>query len=76
MRPLASALVASLLTGVYWWIVFTIVYADALFAGDRNPQAQPVPDREVIVRNAVIVLAAIVVYTGLVLLWRRLTRSR
>ena len=46
MRQVATAILGSVLTAIYWWIVFMMVYADALYAGDRDPTAQPVSERE------------------------------
>lgn len=73
MKRFALALLGSVLTAVYWWIVFTTVYADALFAGDANPASQPLPDQEVLIRNAAVIVVGVLVYVGFMLLWRRIT---
>ena len=73
MARFVIAAVGSLLTAVYWWAIFAIVYADALFAGDRNPMSQPAPDHAVLTRNGLVLLAGVVGYALLMLLWRRLT---
>lgn len=73
MKRILVALLGSVLTAAYWWIAFMTVYADTLFAGDANPAAQPAPDGEVIWRSAAIIVAAILIYTALAMLWQRAT---
>ena len=72
---LLVAIVQSILGAVYWWIVFTTVYADALFAGDRDPAQPPLADRAVLTRSGIIIVAAVAAYALLIVAFERLTRS-
>ena len=73
MKRFTLCLLASLVTGAYWWIVFMLVYADVLFSGDRNP-ALPVPtDRETLTHNGLTLGAGILFYAFGLLAWRRVT---
>ena len=72
MKQFATAIFGSLLTALYWWIVFTMVYANALFSGDRDPSIQPPPDGEVLARSGVTIVIGILVYAVLTIVWRRL----
>lgn len=76
MRAATLAILGSLLTAAYWWVVFMAVYADGLFGGDGDPARQPAPDGEVLVRNGSIIVVALLIYAGLSLLWRRVTTGR
>ena len=73
MSRVFVALVGSVLTAVYWWLVFVFIYAPALFAGDQSPAARPPPEQEVLLRNGAAIVAGIVIYAVLSLLWRRWT---
>ncbi|SFR79272.1 hypothetical protein [Sphingomonas jatrophae] len=73
MKNFALGLVASLLSAAYWWIVFTIVYAHALFAGDRNPAAPPPADADVMTRSVTTIVIGVLLYAVLAMLWQRMT---
>lgn len=73
MKAVVVALVGSVLSGIYWWAVFAIVYAGALFAGDRDPTSAPAADSATITTNLLTIGTAILLYAGLLLAWRRLT---
>lgn len=73
MRQFAIAMFGSLLTALYWWIVFTIVYASVLFAGDRNPARPPLPDGEVLLRSGATIVVGVMIYAVLSVLWQRMT---
>jgi hypothetical protein len=73
MRQIAFSLVASFLTAAYWWIVFTLVYADVLFAGERNPALPLPPERDVLVHNVATIVTGVLLYAISTLLWHRAT---
>ena len=73
MMRVALSLVASVLTGAYWWIVFTIVHASVLFAGDRNPALPPPADRDVLIHSVSTIAIGVVLYAALAMLWHRVT---
>lgn len=75
MKRFAVAILGSVLTAAYWWVVFTIVYANALFAGDADPASQPRPDREVVIGNVAVIVVGVLVYAVLMPVWRRVTTS-
>jgi hypothetical protein len=74
MKQISITIVESIFAACYWWIIFTIVYAHVIFAGDRNP-AQPFPpDYDVIVYNCIVILVGVLVYTILTVIWRQLAK--
>ncbi|HEU0045188.1 hypothetical protein [Sphingomonas sp.] len=73
MKRSIVALAGSVLTAIYWWVAFAVVYADALFRGDRNPASPPAPDSATIGTNLAVIVIAILLYAALSLAWRRLT---
>jgi hypothetical protein len=75
MRQITLAIFVSVLTAVYWWIVFTIVYANVLFVGDRNPALQPAPDKEILTRAVVAIVVGVILYALLIVIWQRVTRT-
>ena len=75
MRQLAVAIVGRMLTAVYWWIVFTIVYASVLFGGDRNLALQPVSDHEALIKAGVTIAVGVLVYAVLMVLWQRVKKK-
>jgi cell division protein FtsX len=72
MKHISFGLVASLLSAIYWWIIFTLVYADVLFASDRNPALPPIPDKDVLIHNITIIIIGVLIYTVAAVLWHRL----
>ena len=74
MARIVVALAGSVLTALYWWAVFMIVYGSALFAGDRGPGYTPPSDSMMIATNLATTVGGVVVYAALSLVWRRLTR--
>ena len=56
--------------------MFTIVYADALFAGDADPASQPSSDGEVLIRNVAMIVMGVLIYAILMPVWRGLTMKR
>ena len=69
------ALALSLLSAAYWWIVFTIVYANVLFAGDRNPSGQPLPDHQVLARSGGTIFLGVLIYAALIIVRHRMAKS-
>ena len=76
MKGVLLAVAASIITAIYWWAVFLAVYANVLFAGDRSPSASSASDQAQIGYAALVIIGGVIGYTVLILLWRRLTRSR
>lgn len=77
MKRIVTALLISLVTALYWWIVFAIVYANVLFAGDRDPASQGPSDAETMTNTAVGLTVGVLLYAVLLLLYGKITnRSR
>ncbi|PSJ39553.1 hypothetical protein [Allosphingosinicella deserti] len=74
MKRAVIAILGSVLAAAYWWSVFTIVHAGLLFAGDRDPASQPAPDHEVLTRNGLIILGAVLVFAALSVIWHRVMK--
>jgi hypothetical protein len=74
MSRFLIAFAGSVLTAIYWWIAFTIVYASVLFSGDRNPAAAaPASDSATIGTNLAVIGIALLLYAALSVAWRKLT---
>ena len=76
MKSVVFGLVASLLSAIYWWIVFTLVYADALFAGDRKPGSSPPSDQDVLIHSVSTIATGVVLYAVLATIWHRMAIRR
>lgn len=73
MKKMVFGLAASVLCAAYWWIVFTILYSDVMFAADRSPDAQPIAASEANMHSLVIIMLGIAIFTVLSVLWDRVT---
>ena len=74
MKTFLFALVQSILTAVYWWIVTTISFG--LFGGSRNPALPPVPESTLMLQTYGTIVVAIVVYALLLMGWWRVAKRR
>lgn len=72
MKRILVALLESMLTAIYWWMVATFSFG--LFGGSRNPTAPPPDQGEVLLQTAATVIVAIILYAMLSLLWQKAIR--
>ena len=74
MKIFLFALVQSVLTALYWWIVTTVSFG--LFSGSRNPSLPPVSENMLLAQTYGTIIVAIVVYALLLMGWWRIRIAR
>ncbi|GAM00177.1 hypothetical protein [Sphingomonas parapaucimobilis] len=74
MKTFLIALVESVLTAGYWWLVVTISFG--LFGGSRDPASPPPGEGIIVVQTIGTIVIAIVAYALLSIGWRKLIRPR
>jgi len=74
MKTFLFALVQSVLTAIYWWIVTIVSFG--LFGGSRNPALPPVSEDMLLAQTYGTIIVAIVGYALLLTGWWRIARRR